>query len=112
MPTRSFEVNGNTLYTVTFESKPFGLTLNFVDGHRKTGALVMVNHDVNDQVISENSQIVAINEENCRYYKFEKIKHMCRNAPLPSTITFAPPVEYIQRKWNESMKNQNENDSI
>merc|ERR1719334_787087 len=76
VPTRSFEVNGNMLYSVTFESKPFGLT---------------VNHDVNDQVIAENSQIVAINEENCRYYKFEKIKNMCRNAPLPSTITFAPP---------------------
>merc|ERR1719361_1172798 len=91
VPARSFEVNGNTLYTVTFESKPFGLTLNFVDGNRKTGALVMVNHDVNDQVIVESSQIVAINEENCRYYKFEKIKNMCRNAPLPSTITFAPP---------------------
>ena len=85
---KSYEYDTNPFYTVTFESKPFGLTLNPFDEQRQIGAVVMVNHNVNDQTISQGSRFIAVNNEPCKSYKFERIKNMCRNATLPTTIRF------------------------
>ncbi len=53
------------------------------------GAVVMVNHNVNDQIISQPSRFISINNNSClNLYPFEHIKHMCRNATLSTTITF------------------------
>lgn len=85
---KSFEYNNNPFYVVTFETKPFGLTLNPFNEQRQIGAVVMVNHNVNDQLISQGSRFMAINGDNCKNFKFERIKNMCRNANLPTTIKF------------------------
>eukprot|EP01083_Nonionella_stella_P015257 42691_1 len=75
-------------YVITFDRKPFGLTLNAYDEDTQIGAIVMVNHNVNDQVIHQFSRFISINGDPCKNYSFERIKGMCRNAPLPTTIKF------------------------
>merc|ERR1712228_983372 len=66
----------------------FGLTLNPFNETKQIGAVVMVNHNVKDQMISQGSQFISINSSPCKSYAFDRIKNMCRNATLPTTIKF------------------------
>merc|ERR1712048_1491194 len=79
------------IYSVTFQSKPFGLTLNAFDEVSQIGAVVMVNHNVNDQIVDKRSRFVSVNNIQCKDFQFERIKDICRNATLPTCIQFLRP---------------------
>merc|ERR1712228_925152 len=101
---KHFNSSNDSVYSVTFETKPFGLTLNPFDESSQIGAVVMVNHNVNDQVISKNSRFVAVNNNQCKNFQFERIKNICRNATLPTCIKFIRPINNFKLSPTNNQK--------